>query len=247
LPFASHIRSNISRSAKLPRQFDASLTVDVANDVHEKLLKYQVLVNTTRGSPLDYTTLCFSEQTDHHGLSIFVSQNRSRREAGSNHHLQPTVPYTGDEELSIHIHLTVPRSEPLGSFTTYLPDFTQTIGDVQARNLLVEGARKPIIFQVREKIFLILSMQLPTYHSQSPQTGDMVVRNIMAPIQGYLNVSSSLDLKVIKGCVVSLWPVFSAHASLALSIPTLLCIHQGGSRMGPTLPSTRSTGEPLPT
>ncbi|KAH6913810.1 hypothetical protein BKA70DRAFT_1420593 [Coprinopsis sp. MPI-PUGE-AT-0042] len=165
LPIASHIRSNITRGDTLPGQFDASLTVDVANDVQEKLLKYQVIVNTTRASPLEFTTLCFSDQPDHHGLSIF-----------------PAVPYTGDEELSIHIRLTVPRDKPLRSFTTYLPDFTQIIGDVQARCLLVEGANKPITFQ-------------------SPRLGDITVHNILAPVQGYLNVSNTLNLSVIKGSI----------------------------------------------
>lgn len=160
---ASHIRSNITRGDSLPGQFDASLTVDVANDVHEKLLKYQVIVNTTRGSPLDYTTLCFSEQTDHHGLSIFVSHDRGRTQTRAHGLLlQPAEPYTGDEELSIHIHLTVPRTESLRSFTTYLPDFTQTIGNIQARYLLVEGARKPINFQVSGLSFIRIP-QFSTY------------------------------------------------------------------------------------
>ena len=165
LPIASHIRSNITRDTTEPALFNAYLDVDVATDVNQRLLKYQVTVNTTRGEPLDYTSLCFSETSGLHGLSIF-----------------PIQPFAGNEELSIYVHLTVPQGRPVRGLTTYLPNFTQRIRDLSTSYISMEGAFSPIVFE-------------------SVSARDLTVRNVLAPIQGSVNVSFALDIYSVRGRV----------------------------------------------
>jgi hypothetical protein len=180
-------------------RISGNLSVDINPDPSVTSAVFHVTTVSSSQQIRDECQICFSRDPsdgDSRGVSLYIPTN-----------------LTASQSLSFSITLLFPQSSSplqLENLVSYLPMFTQNIGSISPQvtldNLVLEGMAMGIT-------------------CDSVWANSIIVKNLVGPISGTFNATSSLKLDTVKGSI-------AAH----------LTVVQGPTRNGPTFFSL-DTGE----
>ncbi|TFK20978.1 hypothetical protein FA15DRAFT_673019 [Coprinopsis marcescibilis] len=156
------VRLNGSRSP----QFTGRLFVDMSSDPLKSDITFEVNVNASSSAILTQTTFCFNHHNTTRGLLINTPDS-----------------FDVDDTVFLDIRVQLPWNSTIDGFITFLPEFSQELGNIHGVDLLyLEGYNAPI------------SCQYAT-------AGDVTINNMFAPIQGTFNVTRAMRIEASQSSI----------------------------------------------